>query len=114
MILFESCILLKQSGKINGNKILITTTTIEFIWAICSIFVLFKFQFSNHAILVPVLYIFHNVFGWLYGAYLASKEKDEIKNMSQVNLPIWYSKYGISFGAVFCLSSLYVFTQSGT
>ena len=113
IIILDAVLLLKENGQYGTNKIISITTLIEFMWAVVTVYVLFKYTCSEWSILVPVLYLTHNILGWLYGLYLASKIEGGIEGVSQFFVPIWYVKFSLTFGVVFsCFSFIMLFQVS--
>lgn len=109
VVTFDGYVLLKCNGKV--NKISAVTSTIEFIWVLISFGAVLKLSFSNYQILVPLLYLTHNVLGWLYAAVFMKIDQDKPMD---IEIPIWYVWFGLSVGIVFSISSitalLYVFS----
>lgn len=81
------------------------TSTVEFVWAVVSIVALFKLNFTGLQILIPSVYVAHNVFGWIYGvvAYKSNTGAGE-----DVVIPAWYALFGMIFGIVFTILCLII------
>ena len=106
-VIVDGVVLYKARGVCWTNKIQSFTTTIEFLWVIASIIAVFTLEFSQLQILIPSLYVAHNIFGWAYGSYLVSKSP-EVKNGTEaLVIPYWYLMFGLTVGIVFSISSLY-------
>ena len=111
LIIIDGVVLKNENGQLGANKIQSVTSLIEFLWAVFSIYLLVKIQLSGITLLVPVLYITHNVLGWLYGFYILSKVEGELENISQIIVPNWYIQFGIVFGVVYSCASLLCYIQ---
>jgi len=109
IVAFDGYVLLKNHGK--ANKTSAITSTVEFIWVFISVGAVLKLSFTNYQILVPLLYLTHNVLGWLYAAAFMKVDPDKPMD---IEIPIWYVCFGLSVGIVFTISSImalvYVFS----
>ncbi len=72
----------KQEGIPGRNKIIILTTTPEFIWFIVTIIALYKLEFENKYIWLPLVFVFYNMTGWVYSLYLAHEVKADVDNFN--------------------------------
>jgi hypothetical protein len=112
IVIIDGVVLYKARGVCGANKIQSITTTIEFLWAIASITALLKLELSQLQILIPSLYVVHNILGWVFGFYLCSKSP-EIKNGTEaLVVPYWYIIFGLTVGMVFSISSICALTLS--
>lgn len=109
VVIFDGYVVVKNNGVVETNQIIVLTTTIEFVWAIVSVFALFTLNFQQWQILIPVLYLTHNIIGWVYGVLLVSKLPKEPVN--KVMVPLWYAKFGFNFGVVFTLACGFILYQ---
>lgn len=103
IVIADSLFLFKAKGIYKNNKTLSVTTGIEFIWAVISIIALFNVNFSQWQLLIPSLYVIHNIFGWAYGVYLISKSPESLEDLTQLVVPMWYVKFCVSYGIIFTL-----------
>ncbi|NOQ80679.1 MAG: hypothetical protein GQ546_14920 [Gammaproteobacteria bacterium] len=103
IVIADSLFLFKAKGIYENNKVLSITTGIEFIWAVISIIAIFNVSFSQWQLLIPSLYVIHNIFGWAYGVYLLSKSPEALEDLTQFVVPMWYVKFCVSYGIVFTL-----------
>ncbi len=111
IIIADAVLLYKNKGVFGKNKLLTLTTNIEFIWAIVTIIALFKLDFSQWLILVPSLYIIHNIIGWIYGFYLTSKSPEILEGKAPIITPMWYVYFCLSYSIIFtviCMVALIV------
>jgi len=106
VVILDGYLVIRNRGVVEKGQLAMYTTTIEFLWALVSIVALVTLNFEGWQVLVPVLYITHNVIGWAYGFYLQSKSTDE--EFDKVEVPIWYGKFGLNFGVVFTFSCVLV------
>ncbi|GAA5143429.1 hypothetical protein [Thalassotalea piscium] len=109
VVIFDGYVVVKNNGVVETNQIIVLTTTIEFVWAIVSVFALFTLNFQQWQILIPVLYLTHNIIGWVYGVLLVSKLPKEPVN--KVMVLLWYAKFGFNFGVVFTLACGFILYQ---
>ena len=105
ILVVDGFLLRQVKGKCGGNPILSITTTIEFLWAIITIVALYKLEFSGWLIFIPSLYITHNIFGWLYGAFIMSKTEGDLSEHTMY-IPIWYVNTGIFVGLIYGISGV--------
>ncbi|MBL4856508.1 MAG: hypothetical protein JKX89_06315 [Idiomarina sp.] len=106
-VIVDGVVLYKAKGVCWTNKIQSFTTTIEFLWVIVSIITFFTLELSHFQILIPSLYVVHNIFGWAYGSYLVSKSPEVKNGIEALVVPYWYLIFGMTVGIVFSISSLY-------
>lgn len=105
-VIVDGVVLYKAKGVCWTNKVQPVTTTVEFLWVIVTIIALITLEFSQLQILIPSLYLAHNIFGWAYGSYLVSKSP-EVKNGTEaLVVPYWYLMFGLTVGIVFAIGSL--------
>ena len=101
IVIYDGYLIIKSHGVVSVGQLAMLTTTIEFLWAIVSVVALFTLEFQNWQVLIPVLYIIHNILGWGYGFWLMSKSPEE--QADKMEIPQWYAKFGFNFGVVFTL-----------
>ncbi|GLX76724.1 hypothetical protein tinsulaeT_00640 [Thalassotalea insulae] len=106
IIIYDGYLIIKNQGVIGIGQFAMITSTIEFLWAIVSIVALFALEFQNWQVLIPALYITHNILGWVYGFWLESKSPTE--KIDKVVVPLWYAKFGFNFGVVFTFGCVLV------
>ena len=109
VVILDGAMLLKLKGEASGSKLVAATSTVEFLWAVVSIVAVFALSFSREEILSPVLFITHNVLGWLYGVYLAPKylSGSDIE-FALFSVPGWYAMFGFSLGIVYTFLNIYL------
>lgn len=107
---YDGYMLCKAKGQVIRNKIVVLTSSIEFLWALLTFYVLFSVNFSSIEILVPVLFAAHNVIGWIYSFvfYPISKNTTPLEALD-IQIPRWYTVFGLCFGIVFTVTSSMVF-----
>ena len=109
VVILDGAVLLKLKGEASGSKLVAATSTVEFLWAVVSIFAVFTLSFSREEILSPALFITHNVLGWLYGVYLAPKylSGNDIE-FALLSVPGWYAMFGFSLGIVYTFLNIHL------
>jgi hypothetical protein len=107
VLIIDGLLLRKSQGKWGGNRILAATTSIELIWALVSLAAVFTLKFPGWTLLIPSLYIAHNVFGWLYGFYLAAKTQADTPNFY---VSMWYVNFGIQVGFIYSILCIVALT----
>lgn len=110
VIVVDGLLLVKNEGAMVPGSMNSVTTAIEFLWAIVTVVTLFKLSFSELQIIVPALYLAHNMAGWGYGFWL--EYKDPIDDKSIIYVPLWYAKYGMHFGVIFTVLCGFVVFKS--
>jgi len=106
IVIYDGYIIVKSNGIVETGQLAMFTSTIEFLWAIVSIVALFTLEFQSWQVLIPVIYLTHNLLGWIYGIWLASKSSTE--QTDRIVVPVWYSKFGFNFGIVFTFGCVLV------
>lgn len=101
LLVLDGWLLLREPSVKQLNKVLILTTSIEFLWVIISILLLIYIELNRYQMLIPVLYITNNIIGWIYGFILSANLDSE----EDVNIPKWYIKFELVFGLIFSLFS---------
>ncbi|MCF6433899.1 hypothetical protein [Pseudoalteromonas sp. MMG022] len=104
VVIYEARYIL-NTASVPINRVAIITSLIEFTWMVISITALFKLPLSAVQVLVPTLYITHNLIGWAYGFILAARQKDD---EFKVTIPRWYAIFSYTFGVVFTLLCIVV------
>ena len=105
LVILDGYILLESKNDGRDNKLINATTTIEFIWAIISVGAMFVLKFSALQIMSPLLFVSHNIFGWVYGFYIvANTPKEKIDLVTIV--PGWYAVFGLSVGIVYTVLNI--------
>ena len=99
VVIYDGYLIVKSKGVVQTGQLAMFTSTIEFLWAVISVVALFTFEFQSWQILIPVIYLTHNLLGWIYGIWLASKSP--IEQTDKIVVPLWYSRFGFNFGVVF-------------
>lgn len=110
VLIVDAIVLSRVNGKCGGHPILSITTPVEFFWAVASAIALYKIKFLGWPVLIPSLYLAHNVFGWGYGTFIISKEKEAAES-GKIHVPIWYVYFGGTVGVVFSLASFLALWQ---
>lgn len=105
IVFVDGLILLRQNGRIDGNKMLILTTTIEFIWVMVSFYSLLYLNFMSWYAFIPLVYILYNIVGWGLGIMIVSEMENPDDAMRSMVVPVWFVHLGIGFGLVFALIS---------
>lgn len=106
LLVLDGWLLLREPSVKQLNKVLILTTSIEFLWVIISILLLIYIELNRYQMLIPVLYITNNIIGWIYGFILSANLDSE----EDVNIPKWYIKFELVFGLIFTLASVFMLT----
>jgi len=106
VVIYDGYLIVKSNGVVGTGELAMFTSTIEFIWAVVSIVALFTLEFQSWQVLIPVIYLTHNLIGWVYGIWLASKSP--IEKTEKIVIPLWYSKFGLNFGVIFTFSCVFV------
>ena len=105
LVILDGYLLLESKNDGRDNKLINATTTIEFIWAIISVGAMFVLEFSALQIMSPLLFVSHNIFGWVYGFYIvANTPKEKIDLVTIV--PGWYAVFGLSVGIVYTVLNI--------
>ena len=105
LVILDGYLLLESKNDGRDNKLINATTTIEFIWAIISVGAMFVLKFSALQIMSPLLFVSHNIFGWVYGFYIvANTPKEKIDLVTIV--PGWYAVFGLSVGIVYTVLNI--------
>ncbi|WP_105168208.1 hypothetical protein [Pseudoalteromonas sp. T1lg23B] len=105
VVIYEARYIL-NTASVPINRIAIITSLIEFTWMVISITALFKLPLSAVQVLVPTLYITHNLIGWAYGFILAARRHHE--EDFKVSIPRWYAIFSYTFGVVFTVLCIFV------
>ncbi|GHE83524.1 hypothetical protein [Thalassotalea profundi] len=100
----------KNNGVVNTSGRVVVLSFIGFFWAITSAFALFTLDFQPLQLLIPVLYLTHNILGWCYGIWIVSKIDTD--KLEQIKVPLWYAKFCFNFGIVFTLCSIFILLNS--
>lgn len=111
MMLVESRILAKTEGRFFGHPVLSALSLLEFVWLVLAGFALFHLNFLAWTIVVPVIYVFYNVFAWIYGMHLFRKEGllDKVAEdgeAADLAIPKQYRDFSLSFAMVFLVLSI--------
>lgn len=113
--LFDGFVLWRAQGHLAKAKITLLTSTIEFCWAVYSIFQLYTASLTREQVLLPVLFITYSVFGWLYSFKLAQQHNTEhvetLDAAMDIIIPRWFVIFSLSFGGVFTALSLSHFVR---
>jgi len=107
VLILDGLLLLSNNGRYQGNTTSYVIVLIEFIWVGVSGYALLTHTFPSWSVLVPALYLLHNVLGWAYGVYLASTINDDNIKLTTFSLPTWYVRFGMTLGFVFSIASLF-------
>ncbi|NQZ21501.1 MAG: hypothetical protein HRT53_05530 [Colwellia sp.] len=99
VVIYDGYLVVKSNGVVGIGHLAMFTSAIEFLWAVVSVVALFTLEFQSWQILIPAIYLTHNLLGWVYGIWLASKSP--IEQTEKIVVPLWYSKFGFNFGIVF-------------
>lgn len=109
IVVIDGITLLIRKGESSGSTLLKVTTNIELLWAAVSIFSLVAVKFGEWFYAVPIIYVGHNVSGWMYGSALTKKLVASGKTPESLIIPNWYIWFGLFIGIVFtCLSGVAV------
>ena len=82
-------------------------SVLEVCWLVVSMFFLLAFKKQNLVVLVPAMYIFYSIYGWMVGSYLIS-----IKSAGEMMvLPVWYMVSATLFGLIYFVVSLRTYSQ---
>jgi hypothetical protein len=106
VVIYDGYLIVKNNGLVETGQLAMVTSTIEFLWVIISVAALFTLEFQNWQVLIPVLYVTHNLLGWSYGLWLTVKSPAE--QVEKIIVPLWYSKFGFNFGVVFTFGCILV------
>ncbi len=106
VLIIDAVILKRVNGKCGAHPILSITTRIELLWAVASAIALYELNFSGWSVLVPSLYLAHNVFGWCLGFFLVSKNLEAAKSKNFF-VPIWYVYICGAVGLIFSVVSTF-------
>lgn len=110
---YDGFVLYQCQGRPARNKIVLLTSSMEFLWLLVTLYALFSIEFLASEYLIPVLYILHNVFGFVYSLLCyPGMFKSGPEELSQIQIPRWYTLFGMSFGLVFMLASIVVSLQA--
>ena len=113
LVTLDGYLLLKSKQDGRYNSLINLTTSIEFVWALISLVAVFVLEVSALQIMSPLLFVTHNILGWLYGFYIVAKSpKEEIDLVNIV--PTWYALFGLSVGIVYTLLNLFLLLGLGT
>lgn len=105
VVIYDGYLIVKGNGVVLTGQLAMLTSGVELLWVIASVVALFILKFEGWHVLIPVAYLAHNVLGWIYGILTASRLT--IEQTDKVIVPLWYSKFGMSFGLVFtCMCAL--------
>ena len=107
VLMFDGYYLKKNDGLCFGSKPLVITTSIEFIWFVVTIFAMVQLEFSAINLIVPALYVTHNVFGWVYGFSLVPSMSPSELEDGNIRVSEWYMNFSSSFALVFFAASIY-------
>ena len=108
--MYDGYMLYKAKGQVIRNKIVVLTSCVEFLWSLLTFYVLFTVNFSSIEILVPVLFAAHNVIGWIYSlVFYPIPENATPLELLDIQIPRWYTVFGLCFGIVFTVTSSVVF-----
>ena len=111
LIFVDGMILLKQKGRLNGNLILIVTTTIEFLWVIVSIISLLYLEFMSWYAFIPFGYLCYNIIGWKVGQQIVSEMGNPEDALWSMVIPRWWINFGVIFGLIFTLLANYAYAH---
>ena len=106
VVIYDGYLIVKNKGVVENGQFAMFTSTIEFLWAVVSVVALFTLEFQGWQVLIPVIYLTHNLIGWTYGIWLASKSPTE--QTDKIVVPLWYSRFGLNFGVVFTFGCVLV------
>lgn len=104
--IIEGLKLYRHNGKIDPSDL--GLSVIEFIWFMVSCGFIIYLPKEFILLMLPLLYIVYNLFGWTYSYFRGPKIKDE-NDLSNVVLPLWVCVSGSVFGAVFAGISAYLY-----
>lgn len=107
VLMFDGYYLKKNDGLCLGSKPLAITTSIEFIWFFVTLFAMVKLEFSVINLIVPALYVTHNVIGWVYGLSLVPSMSPSDLEEGNMRVSQWYMNFSSSFALVFFAASIY-------
>lgn len=82
-------------------------SSIEFVWAILTFYVLFNVNFSKIEMMVPASFATYCIVGWLYSVGLFNKIKPE--DIKDIQIPKWYATFAWSFAVIFTLTSALIY-----
>ena len=109
VVIIDGYLLIKSHGVMKLGTLSSITTGVEFLWAIASVIALFQYDFNKAQLLVPVVYLIHNILGWLYGFWLEFKSPTE--NIKEIFAPVWYAKLSVIFGVTFTILCAFILLQ---
>jgi hypothetical protein len=103
MQVIDAVILIVNSGVVGSATLVLST--IEFVWAVVSIFALIRLKHPRTRILA-IAFIAYNVFGWIVGALAAISSHTEAT-------PMWAVYVGGAFGLAYAVGAAYIFRGRG-
>lgn len=105
LMVYESHLLRKYQGKFLGNRVLSAISGLEFVWLAVSGLALYHMDFIGLSIIVPIIYMIHNLIGWGYGMYLLKQEgvvaQIESGDEDNIRIPDKLIDFTLTFAVIF-------------